>query len=244
MRFLWGGPSCGKGCPMTDAGSHSTARRHDREIKLLSQLWSLVVGELQVLRQPLMQIEDWEPSDQSPQVASHQGESTRRQAQSPSPMWLRQGVTFEDNPWEDTRAGEPCPLTWEDDERTGEQSDWSRPENRPDEEDLRCPPALNPSSPRVSIRRRCPLDWRWNRGQPPVDLYAWILPTEYPWMDWLVCTAGEHTSLMAGTLGSSQPGWPPGNLPEECGHHFNYQRWVAMLPKWRMTTLSHQHPTP
>ena len=62
----------------------------------------------------------------------------------PSPMWLRWWVTFEDNPGGETRAGEPCPLTWEDDEGTGEPSDWSRPEARPDEEDLGCPPALNP----------------------------------------------------------------------------------------------------
>ena len=49
----------------------------------------------------------------------------------------------EDNPGEETRAGEPHPLTWEDDEGTGRPSDWSRPEARPDEEDLRCPPDLN-----------------------------------------------------------------------------------------------------
>ena len=53
-------------------------------------------------------------------------------------------MTFEDDPGEATRAGEPCPPTWEDDKGIGVLSDWSRPEARPDEEDLRCPPDLNP----------------------------------------------------------------------------------------------------
>ena len=59
-------------------------------------------------------------------------------------MQLRQWVTFEDNPREKTRAGGPCPLTWGDKEGTGELSDWSRPEARPEVEDLECSPALDP----------------------------------------------------------------------------------------------------
>ena len=79
-----------------------------------------------------------------PEVESHQGEPTRRWDQSPSPVLLRWQVTFEDSHREDVRAEEPPLLTWGAEERTGEPSDWSRPEPRTEEEDLKCPPALDP----------------------------------------------------------------------------------------------------
>ena len=53
-------------------------------------------------------------------------------------------VTFEDSPREDARAEELPLLTWGDEEGTEEPSDWSRPEARPEEEDLKCPPAHDP----------------------------------------------------------------------------------------------------
>ena len=43
---------------------------------------------------------------------------------------------LEDDPGEDTRAEEPHLLTWKDNERTEEPSDWSRSEAMPDEEGL------------------------------------------------------------------------------------------------------------
>ena len=52
--------------PIDSAGSHCTAGRQDREIKPLSQPWSPALREPQALGQPSTQIEDWEPSDQSP----------------------------------------------------------------------------------------------------------------------------------------------------------------------------------
>ena len=147
--------------------------------------------ELQPLRQPSMQIEDWEPSDQSPPCHI----TPRGVHQEACPVLklhvqLRQQATFEDDSGEDTRAGEPHPLTWEDDERTGEPSEWSRPEARPDDEDLRCPPALEPSSPRVPIRRRCTLGQRWNRGQPlgrPLCLNP-SHRVSMRWIGWCTCS--------------------------------------------------------
>ena len=156
-------------------------------------------------------------------------------------MHLRWKVTFEDDPGEDTRAGEPHPLTWEDDEGTGEPSDWYRPEERP-EEDLGCLPALNPL-----IQEFLSGDVPW-AGKGTED-NPWQTSTPEP----------SHRVPMNGLPGvcsswTCQPGcrnsgrfparMTSGNLPERCRHHFNYQRWVAIPPKWRMTTLCHQHPTP
>ena len=56
--------------------------------------------------------------DRAPQVEACQGESSKRWAQSPSPRQLRRCVTFEDNSKEDSEAGDPCPLTWGDTEKT------------------------------------------------------------------------------------------------------------------------------
>ena len=72
-------------------------------------------------------------------------------------MQLRWQVTFEDNPGEVTRAGEPHPLTWKDNKEAVQPSDWSRPEARPEEEDLRCLSALDPLVQKFSIGRRCAL---------------------------------------------------------------------------------------
>ena len=94
-----------------------------------------------MLRQPSTQIKDWEQSEQSPPGKE---ESTRRHAQTPALCKLRQQVTFEDDPREDNRAGEPHPLIWGDKEGTGKPSDWSRPEARPEKGDCKCLPTLNP----------------------------------------------------------------------------------------------------
>ena len=59
-------------------------------------------------------------------------------------MSLRWQVTFKNSPREDARAEELTLQTWGDKEGRGEPSDWSRPEVSPEEEDLECPPALNP----------------------------------------------------------------------------------------------------
>ena len=80
-----------------------------------------------------------------PQVMSHHGDPARRQAQSPSPSQLRWWVTFAhsspgSSPERDTGVKEPHLLTWRDERRPGDQSDWSRPK----EEDLECPLPLEP----------------------------------------------------------------------------------------------------
>ena len=105
-----------------------------------------------------------------PQVEAHQGESSRRWTQSPSPMQTRWLVTFEDSPRENARAEEPPLLTRGDKEGTRKPSDWSQPEARGGgPQVLTCP---QPSHPRVSIRRRCTLGWQWNGGQPAADFGA------------------------------------------------------------------------
>ena len=88
-------------------------------IKLFSQPWSPVLRESQVLKQPLMQIPDWEPSDQSPPGGITPRGVNQEASPVPQPQQLRQWVTFEDNPREDTRTGGSCPLTWGDEEGTG-----------------------------------------------------------------------------------------------------------------------------
>ena len=75
-----------------------------------------------------------------PQVASPQGEPTRRQAQFPSPGQLRWWVTFEHSPEKDARFAEPNLPTWRDNRGGGDQFDWLKTE----EEDLNCPPPLEP----------------------------------------------------------------------------------------------------
>ena len=79
-----------------------------------------------------------------PKVASHQRGTNWRLVKTPSPIQLRWRVTFKDSPREDARAEELPLLTWGDEELIGEPSDWSRPEARPEKEDLECPLALDP----------------------------------------------------------------------------------------------------
>ena len=85
-------------------------------------------------------------------------------------------------PGEDTTAGEPHPLTWKDDERIREPSDWPKPESRSDE-DLRCPPALDPLVQEFLLGGDVP--WAGDRMEDnpqqtstpepsPQNVYEWI----------------------------------------------------------------------
>ena len=99
-----------------------------------------MLREPQAFVQPLVKILDFELPNQSPPVAPHQGELTRRQTQSLSPMQLRWQVTFKDSPKKDAGAEEPYLPTSGKKEGTGDPPDWSRPQ----EVDLECLPPLNP----------------------------------------------------------------------------------------------------
>ena len=100
-----------------------------------------------------------------------------------------------------------------------------------------------PSHPRVPIWRRCTLGKKWNGGQLPADLYAWTLPTEYQWVELLV---HKQVNMLAWwhELWEVPVRTTSGNLPEWWEHCSNYQRWVAMPPRWKMTTHHLQCPTP
>ena len=89
-----------------------------------------------------------------PQVVSHHEKPTRRQSQSPSPMQLRQWVT----------SGQPqrgyqslrTPLNNLGGQRGSiNPSHWSRPETGPEEEDLECPPSLDPHIEEFLGGKRC-----------------------------------------------------------------------------------------
>ena len=74
-----------------------------------------------------------------PQVMSHHEDPTTRWSQSPSPSWSRWQVTFthlshRSNLKRDTSVKEPHLVSWGDERRPGDSSNWSRPK----EEDLEC----------------------------------------------------------------------------------------------------------
>ena len=69
---------------------------------------------------------------------------------------------YVDDLGEETGAGEPSPLTWEND-GAGEPSDWSRPEAKSDEEDLGCLPDLDPLIQEFLLEGDAP--WAGNRTE-------------------------------------------------------------------------------
>ena len=80
-----------------------------------------------------------------PQVMSCHGDPAKRWAQSLSPSQSRQQVTFshsspKSSPKRDISVKRTPPTNLGGESRPGDQSDWSRPE----EEDLECPPSLEP----------------------------------------------------------------------------------------------------
>ena len=166
--------------------------------------------------------------NKAPQVDACKEESSRRSAQSPSPVWLRQWVTFEDSPGEDVRGEEPPLLAWADDKGTGEPSDWSQPEPRMEEEDLECPPTLDPW---VQEFLAGEVSWASNRSEdnPQQTLMPELSPQRNnEWIHW--CT--QHVEMP--TCKSSEKflaRMTSRNLPRGCGCLFRYQKWDAVPPR-------------
>ena len=179
-----------------------------------------------------------------PQLVSYQGETKRRQAQSPSPMWLRQQVTFEDSPGEDAIAEELPLLTLRDEEGTEEPSDWSRPEAWPEEEDLKCPPALDPLIQEFLPGGEVP--WASDRieDKPQQTSMSEPSPPENCWVDLLVHTAVGHASLVARTLRGPWPRWHPEIHQEGAGILSGTKSEMPCLQsrEWLLCTTSTPFP--
>ena len=81
--------------------------RQDREVKSSLSCGCLCSGNHRCLGSHWYRSQTGSHQTKVPQVASYQGELTRRWAMSLQPWWLRQQVTFMDDPRKDTRAEEP-----------------------------------------------------------------------------------------------------------------------------------------
>ena len=146
-------------------------------------------------------------------------------------MQLRWQVTFQDDPEEDTRAGEPHPLNWGDDK-----------EPRMEEEDLSVHLLLTPKSRSSLQKDEClglVMNWSMTLSRPQC-----LSP---PPRGTISGSAGMHSMWKCQHSGKSSKKFPARvmsrNSPGGCGNLFRCQRQDAMLPKWRMISLSCQHPS-
>ena len=182
VKFLWRGHSCGGGCPLASIGSHGTAGRQDRKVKLLTEPWSPALREPQAFRQLSPKILECRLSGQSPLSGIMPRVTNQR--------WPKQHVietagNFWGQPWggcQSWRTPSPKLEGW----RGNKGTIWlvqTRSQIRGEWPWV--PAHSQPLHPRVLDRGRSTLGWWWNGGWPPADLNTWAFPQRTTeWIHW------------------------------------------------------------
>ena len=229
--------SSGEGCPLVSTGSCGAAGRQDREIKSLTQPWSLSIqGAWNCRCLGSHWQRSWAGSHQKkvPQVEECQGESSRRWAQSPNPVWLRQWVIFEDSPSRGCQRWGVLSLNLWGWQQRNRESHQIGPDQNPEQRRRISSPHLLLTLWLQEFLTGGEAPWASNRleDDPQQTCDACALPPQTQWMDLLASTASENASLVARTLRSSWPEWHQGNLTQKvCKHLFRYQKQDTMPPK-------------